>query len=62
MTIWCVGGEISRVILGNWTYYNHLVSRKCELMSFAKSNENEAFIYHGIQLKKLLPRNRFALQ
>ena len=26
--------------------------RKCELMGFGKTNENEVFTYHEIQLKK----------
>ena len=41
-------------ILENWFYDNYMVlnPRKCEFMGFGKTNENEVFTHHGIQLKK----------
>ena len=41
-------------ILENWLYDNYMVLNpcKCEFMSFGKTNENEVFTYHEIQLKK----------
>ena len=36
--------------------------RKCEFMTFGKTNENEVFTDHKIRLKKLLLRNYLSLQ
>ena len=51
-------------ILENWFYDNYMVLnyRKCEFMGFGKSNENEAFIYYEIRIKKLQQRNCLVLQ
>ena len=50
-------------ILETWFYDNSIVlnPRKCEFMSFGKTNENEVFTNHEIRLKKLLPRNYLVL-
>ena len=40
-------------ILENWFYDSYMVlnPRKCELMGFGKTNENEVFTYHEIPRK-----------
>ena len=39
-------------ILENWFYGNYVVlnPRKCELMGFGKTNENDVLTYHEIRL------------